>query len=179
MFSWDPNQHFKDSWKKRREDKPVKKILSHFWSSSAVVSGTPPSITLIVVLSKYSLNNFAKREDAAGAISEGFSTTALPAAIAPMTGSTDNTKEKNKAPWRHINFNSLEIETKLSINKIELTEREIPGWNNQNNSKRFWDYLCRRGKCCHRSFDLKGPSIEKASGFRKDTYQWSSKAWTV
>lgn len=39
----------------------------------------------------YSPNNFAISDDVAGAISDGFRTTALPAAIAPMTGSSDNT----------------------------------------------------------------------------------------
>ena len=42
-------------------------------------------------LSRYSSNNFESKVDVAGAISEGFRTTALPAAIAPITGSIDST----------------------------------------------------------------------------------------
>lgn len=67
------------------------KILSHFCSSNADVSATAPSTTLIEDLSTYSPSNLASSNDVAGAISDGFRTTALPAAIAPMTGSRDNT----------------------------------------------------------------------------------------
>ena len=45
----------------------------------------------MAVLSTYSSNNFASSDDVAGAISDGLRTTALPAAMAPMTGSRDNT----------------------------------------------------------------------------------------
>ena len=65
--------------------------MSHFCSSSADVSATAPSTTLIKELSIYSPTNFASNDDVAGAISDGFKTTALPAAIAPTTGSIDNT----------------------------------------------------------------------------------------
>jgi hypothetical protein len=41
----------------------------------------------------YSPNNFANSAEEAGAISDGFRTTALPAAIAPTTGSRDNTEK--------------------------------------------------------------------------------------
>lgn len=75
--------------------KPVYNILSHFCSSNTVVSGIAPSTTLIAELSKYSSNNFTSKDDVAGAISDGFKTTALPAEIAPMTGSRDNTAKTN------------------------------------------------------------------------------------
>lgn len=38
----------------------------------------------------------ASNEDVAGATSDGFNTTALPAAIAPMTGSSDKTCGRTK-----------------------------------------------------------------------------------
>jgi len=44
----------------------------------------------------YSPNSFASNDDVAGAISDGFKTTALPAAIAPMTGSSDNTGKTDR-----------------------------------------------------------------------------------
>lgn len=74
-------------------------------------------------MSKYSLNNFAKREEVAGAISEGFSTTALPAAIAPMTGSTDNTvnNKQKYTPTRHKNINSCLLYTCRKIQKQFLS----------------------------------------------------------
>ena len=43
-------------------------------------------------LSRYSSNSFESSEDVAGEISDGFRTTAFPAAMAPITGSTDNTE---------------------------------------------------------------------------------------
>ena len=65
-------------------------MLSCFCSSNEVVSATVPSTTLTADLSSYSSNNFQGSGDVAGAISNGFNTTAFPAAIAPMTGSIDN-----------------------------------------------------------------------------------------
>lgn len=69
----------------------MKKILSHFCSNNADVSATAPSTTLTEDLSTYSSNNVFSSDDEAGASSDGFRTTALPAAIAPMTGSRDST----------------------------------------------------------------------------------------
>jgi hypothetical protein len=65
-------------------------MLSCFCSSNEVVSVTVPSTTLIADVSRYSSNNFQGSGDVAGEISNGFNTTAFPAAIAPMTGSIDN-----------------------------------------------------------------------------------------
>lgn len=45
-------------------------------------------------LSRYSWNSFVRRDAEAGAISDGFRTTTLPAARAPITGSRDSTGEK-------------------------------------------------------------------------------------
>jgi hypothetical protein len=53
----------------------------------------PPSTTFIQEPSTYSGSSFANNDDVAGAISDGFSTTAFPAAIAPITGSIDSTDE--------------------------------------------------------------------------------------
>jgi hypothetical protein len=47
-------------------------------------------------LSTYSGSSFANNAEVAGAISDGFNTTAFPAAIAPMTGSIESTKMKEK-----------------------------------------------------------------------------------
>jgi len=44
-------------------------------------------------LSKYCSIKFASSDDVAGAISDGFRTTVLPAEMAPMTGSIDNTED--------------------------------------------------------------------------------------
>ena len=49
--------------------------------------GTPPSMTLTALLSKYRGIFLAKKEEHAGAISEGFRTAAFPAAMAPISGS--------------------------------------------------------------------------------------------
>lgn len=46
--------------------------------------------------SRYSPISFVSNEEAAGAISDGFRTRALPAAIAPTTGSSDNTGKELK-----------------------------------------------------------------------------------
>lgn len=70
--------------------------MSHFCCSNADVSSTAPSTTLIDEVSMYSPNSFASNDDVAGAISDGFKTTALPAAIAPMTGSSDNTGKTDR-----------------------------------------------------------------------------------
>jgi hypothetical protein len=56
----------------------------------------PPSTTLMQELSTYSGSSFANNAEVAGAISDGFNTTAFPAAIAPMTGSIESTKMKEK-----------------------------------------------------------------------------------
>jgi len=68
--------------------------LSHFCSSSAEVSETAPSTTFIEEISKYSGSSFASSEDVAGENSDGFKTIALPAAIAPTSGSRDNTRKR-------------------------------------------------------------------------------------
>jgi len=65
-------------------------MLSCFCSSNGVVSVTVPSTTLIADVSGYSSNNFRSSGDVAGEISNGFNTTAFPAAKAPMTGSIYN-----------------------------------------------------------------------------------------
>jgi len=44
----------------------------------------------------YLPNKFASSEDEAGAISDGFRTTAFPAAIAPTTGSRDSTEKTDR-----------------------------------------------------------------------------------
>lgn len=56
----------------------------------------PPSTTFIQELSTYSGSSFANNDEVAGAISDGFRTTAFPAAIAPMTGSIESTIMKVK-----------------------------------------------------------------------------------
>jgi len=56
------------------------------------VVSEPPSMTLMVVLSKYRGMVFARNEEVAGAISEGFMTTTFPAAIAPINGSNASSK---------------------------------------------------------------------------------------
>lgn len=75
--------------------------MSHFCSSNADVSATAPSTTFKKELSIYSPISFASNDDVAGAISDGFRTKALPAAIAPTTGSRDNTAHnlKNLVPF--------------------------------------------------------------------------------
>ena len=65
--------------------------MSHFCSSKAEVSEVAPSITFTAEVSKYFPTSFAIKDDVAGEISDGFRTTALPAAIAPTTGSRDKT----------------------------------------------------------------------------------------
>lgn len=44
-------------------------------------------------LSTYSVRILLSNDDVAGATSDGFNTTALPAAIAPITGSSESTAE--------------------------------------------------------------------------------------
>lgn len=56
-------------------------------------------------LSKYFKSSFESNEDVAGAISDGFKTIALPAAIAPTSGSRDNTRKKTKG----VRFQSYKI----------------------------------------------------------------------
>lgn len=79
---------------------PVYNILSHLCSSNAVVSDTPPSKTFTAETSMYCPRSFDRAEDVAGEISDGFNTTALPAATAPMIGSTANTLGDNKTRWK-------------------------------------------------------------------------------
>jgi hypothetical protein len=84
--------------------------LSHFCSSSAEVSETAPSTTFIEEQSKYSGSSFASSEDVAGATSDGFKTIALPAAIAPMSGSIDNTRKREiRLDYYSINNKCKEI----------------------------------------------------------------------
>lgn len=61
-----------------------------------MVSSTDPSTTLIADLSRYSSTKLDSNNDVAGAISDGFRTTALPAEIAPMTGSRDSTRKQRQ-----------------------------------------------------------------------------------
>lgn len=68
--------------------------MSHFCSKSSAVSVADPSNTLIQELSTYCGRTFAKNDEVDGATSEGFRTTVFPAAIAPITGSMDNTGEE-------------------------------------------------------------------------------------
>lgn len=77
-----------------------------------MVSGTDPSITFIALVSIYSPNNLASNEDVAGAISDGFKTTALPAAIAPITGSKDNT---GKRKVKKVKRSGVTLGVKLSV----------------------------------------------------------------
>lgn len=49
--------------------------------------GTPPSMTSTALLSKYKGMFLAKKQEQAGANSEGFRTAAFPAAMAPISGS--------------------------------------------------------------------------------------------
>ena len=65
---------------------PVKKIRSHFWDRSAVVSGTPPSTTAIASRSRYFGTISAVCSAHASAISDGFSTAVFPAAMAATSG---------------------------------------------------------------------------------------------
>lgn len=65
--------------------------MSHFCSSNADVSATAPSTTFMQELSKYFPTSLAINEEVAGQSSDGFKTTALPAAIAPIAGSRANT----------------------------------------------------------------------------------------
>lgn len=65
--------------------------MSHFCSRRSDVSGIAPSITFTAELSIYSPKYFVSNEDVAGDTSDGFKTTVFPAAIAPMTGSSDST----------------------------------------------------------------------------------------
>ena len=66
---------------------PVKKMWSHRWSSSAVVSSTPPSTTATASVSRYCGSSRANAAEEAGASSDGLATTQLPAASAAASGS--------------------------------------------------------------------------------------------
>ncbi|XP_062073156.1 uncharacterized protein LOC133777522 isoform X1 [Humulus lupulus] len=75
------NLHIVDFYSSKAPNKR-KKNLKCFWKTiSKVVSGIAPSTTLIAELSKYWSNNLTSKEDVAGAISDGFKTTALPAGM--------------------------------------------------------------------------------------------------
>jgi len=65
-------------------------MWSKCWSSSSVVSGTPPSTNVIADESKYLGTRRARAVDVATETSDGFMTTALPAAMAPATGTSSN-----------------------------------------------------------------------------------------
>ena len=67
---------------------PVKKMWSKRVSSSAVVSGTPPSTTATASSSRYCGMRRASVAAVAGASSDGLATTQLPAASAAAMGST-------------------------------------------------------------------------------------------
>lgn len=54
-------------------------------------------------LSTYSGSSLANNAEVAGAISDGFSTTAFPAAIAPMTGSMESTTKEKCEVIRNLN----------------------------------------------------------------------------
>ena len=69
---------------------PVKKMWSHGCSSSAVVSGTPPSTTENACLSRYCGTSLAITSAHAGDTSDGLMTAALPPAIAATSGESDS-----------------------------------------------------------------------------------------
>ena len=87
--------------------------MSHFCSNNADVSATAPSTTLTAELSKYFATNLASNDDETGEISEGLRTTALPAAIAPITGSRDNTDRQQTTVISTFIFYDNDRESKV------------------------------------------------------------------
>lgn len=73
---------------------PVYKILAHFWSRSAVVSGIAPRMTLKEDGSRYLSTSSLSTTAVAGAFSEGLMMAVHPAAIAPIKGQMFSMKGK-------------------------------------------------------------------------------------
>ena len=84
---------------------PVKKIRSHFWASSAVVSGIPPSTTATASGSRYLGTISAVCAAVASAISDGFSTAVFPAAIAATSGASVSMYGSFQAPMIKVTPN--------------------------------------------------------------------------
>ena len=74
----------------RKEVAPVKNILSHFCCRSCSQTSIPPSMTLMDLGSRYLGMFSARKEEHVGDSSEGFKTTAFPADIAAINGSSVN-----------------------------------------------------------------------------------------
>ena len=73
-------------------------MKSHFWSSSAVVSGTPPSITATARGSKYLGARLAAAAAHDSASSDGLITAVFPPASAAVNGPNVNMKGSFHAP---------------------------------------------------------------------------------
>jgi hypothetical protein len=83
----------------------VKKIRSHFWASSAVVSGIPPSTTGTASRSRYLGIISAVCAAVASATSDGFSTAVSPAAIAATSGARVSMYGSFQAPMIRVTPN--------------------------------------------------------------------------
>ncbi|KAK3020466.1 hypothetical protein RJ639_047120 [Escallonia herrerae] len=98
-------------------------LLIGFQTSN--VSATAPSTTLIAELSTYSSSSFARSDDEAGATSDGLRTTALPAAIAPITGSRDNTSTGKATLMQEAEHRGYEI---AQANRVQQRPRRGCSW---------------------------------------------------